>query len=501
MSGIFRYKKLVAVLTMLAAEFVVTVVAVVQAGELTPAELYSRCFVRMVRRPLPAMDPILAQVNVGTLTAPRACLNLFDKAQLGQVSGRLADPSNGEAQEIVRTFQMLHRTFFQSRATVVDNVNFRTVQALLSDMEEPALYFTRAALQNSVRFDSVVTLNQPLRGVRVRPPSTLTKYQSQRLHRYASAALGDTSGLTLRYRTPSNTNMPFEIPDSELIDFGTLVGIEPAIQLRIPFAQRPAVVSSRTQLLNALAAQLVNVDVRRHFGGGIIGSQGFLHANANLQGLELPQGEELINRRVSARVFQDLLCQQLPSLTAADVAGDVNPSSPYPFRRSASCMQCHTSVDPLAGTLRNIVFLRSASLLPRDGAVNSFGFGLNPVSGSTDENLQMPAGRLSYRENISGDHINVPVTGLSDVGQRLAGGDDLYLCAAKRYYQFFTGINVPLRTLDSRAANYALNKRHQDFVVHLGQRLKATQSVRTVFDLIFQSPTFRTRNYLSEVSQ
>ena len=495
MVGIFRWLKLVAVLTMLAAA------VVVQAGELTPGELYSRCYVRLVRRPLAAMDPVLAQVNAGTLAAPTACLNLFDKAQLGQTSGQLANPGNGEAQEIVRTFQMLHRTFFQSRATAVDALYFRTVQALLSDMEEPALYFTRAALQRTVRFDSVVTFNQPLRGVRLRPTSTLTNYQSQRLHRYSSTLLGDTSGVTLRYRTPTNTLAAFEIPDGELVDFGALIGVEPATPLRIPFAQRPAIEASRTQLRNEFATQLVNVDVRRHFGAGLIGSQGFLHANANLQTLTFSQGEELINRRVSARVFEDLLCHQLPSLNAADVAGDVNTSSPYPFRRSVSCMQCHTSVDPMAGTLRNIVFLRSASLIPADGAANTFVFGLNPVASSLDENLQMPTGRLSYRENISGDHVNVAVNSLSDLGQRLAGGNDLYLCAAKRYYQFVTGINVPLQVLNTTAANFALNKRHQDFVVHLGQRLKATQSVRTVLELIFQSPTFRARNYLSEVSQ
>ncbi len=494
MSGISVGAKLFFLIAMLLA-------VASQAGELTPGELYARCYVRLVRKPLALTDTVLAEVNAGTLTAPAACLRLLDQGELGQANGRLANPANQVAQEIVRTFQMLHRSWFQSRAYAIDAAFFRTSQAILADMEEPALFFTRAALQKNVRFDSVVTFNQALRGVRVRPASTLTGFQSQRLFRYGSATLGDNSGLTLRYRTPTNTLAALEVPDGELTSLGTLIGVEPSTPLTIPFAQRPAIDRARTQLRTEMAEQLVNANIRRNFGGGIIGSQGFLLSNANLPPAQLAHGEEFINRRVSARVFQDLLCHQLPSLKATDVGGDVVATSPYPFRRSASCMQCHSSLDPMAGSLRNIVALRSAAILPSVGAANLFAFGLNPVSGSSDENLQMPTGRLNYRENISGDHVNLAVNSLTDIGQRLAGGDDLYLCAAKRYYQFMTGINVPLQPLDSRTENYALNKRHQDFVVLLGQRLKATQSVRTVMQMIFQSPTFRTRNYLSEVSQ
>lgn len=475
------------------------------AGELTAAELYTRCYLRLVRKPLPPSDATLAAVRSGSLEARDACLQLFDKAQLAAATGRMVKPDDLEGQAVLRTFHQLHRSWFQSRGYTIDTTTFMRPQALLADMEEPALYYTRAAMLKSARFDSVLTLNQALVGIRVRPAGDVTNFEAQTVFGYAKPEFGDATGINITYTNKTGVGEVVEIPDSALVTSGSLIGIAPGAPIKLPFSARPPIAGTRTALIAAVTDQLTDVDVRRNFGGGIIGSQGFLLSNGNLTVFQWPKDKALINRRVSARVFQDLLCHQLPTLTPDDVTADLKdgvdgrPLGEYPFERSRACMQCHTSLDPMAMNFSNLIFLRAGPVTT--GATNSFAFGVNRVASSTDFNLAAHPTKLSFRENITGRLVSEPVSDLSELGRKLALSQDFYLCAAKRYYLFLTGINVPLQPLDTNAPNYTLDKRHQDLVVQLGQRLKSTQSVRALLQMIFETPEFRTRNYRSEVSQ
>jgi hypothetical protein len=242
-----------------------------------------------------------------------------------------------------------------------------------------------------------------------------------------------------------------------------------------------------------------NFKANRHFGGGVVGSQTFMLANANLTLNQVPLDFTLINRRLTSRVFEDLLCHQMPTLSDVDVESEVKPASNYMFQTQSTCMRCHSTIDGMGTTYRNFVsFLTSGSNDVVSEGIPFTGMGkLEPIAGATLWHLQQPTGTLHYRENLTGRRIKEPISSLELIGSKLAEGNDLYLCAAKRYYKFFTGIDVDI----TQPAKAELDKYHQDLVVNLGKTLKSKQSVREVVKGIFASEPFRARNYLVERSK
>lgn len=75
----------------------------------------------------------------------------------------------------------------------------------------------------------------------------------------------------------------------------------------------------------------------------------------------------------------------------------------------------------------------------------------------------------------------------------MASGNDLYVCAAKRYFEFFTGINANLYDPgDSR--NVALtpaDQKYKNVVVQLGMNLKTHQSLRNLVKEIISSEIYQ----------
>lgn len=78
---------------------------------------------------------------------------------------------------------------------------------------------------------------------------------------------------------------------------------------------------------------------------------------------------------------------------------------------------------------------------------------------------------------------------------------DYYYCAAKRYFEFFTGIDVALYD-QTNPANAEVNRRLSDenkedrkFVEALGDKLESSQSVREIVKDIMGSKYYRSVNY------
>jgi hypothetical protein len=105
--------------------------------------------------------------------------------------------------------------------------------------------------------------------------------------------------------------------------------------------------------------------------------------------------------------------------------------------------------------------------------------------------------RLHYRELITKTLRDVPFKSLNEMGQRLASYNDIYTCAAKRYYRFFTGVDV----LTTSVATDPLDKMHQDNVRSLAGTLKSTQSVRAMLLQLFKTSAFKDSGHLTEKEQ
>jgi hypothetical protein len=193
-----------------------------------------------------------------------------------------------------------------------------------------------------------------------------------------------------------------------------------------------------------------------------------------------------------------VLCHQLPTLTDDDVKTDVKPASPHTFQKSSSCMRCHSSIDGMAYGYRNL-FIYTSSGNPdverQAVGLNFSGFAaLVPSASASTFAVLPPEGRLHFRELVSGAHRDVKFTSLAQLGTLLAGYEDIYTCAAKRYYKFFTGVDVDL----TAKATDKVDKMHQDQVLALGKTLKSGQSVRTMLRALFASRTYKSSNYLTE---
>lgn len=472
------------------------------AETLTAGDIYRRCYIRMVRLVPNEADPLLLAAEAGTKSGDAACLELFDRAKL-TTAGVLANRSDLEAHKILRTFHDLHMSWFQSK-----NHGFIAATDVVRDLEEPALYYLRAAFLPSTPFRSVVTLNQGLAGVRDQKsyPAEKGAFISQRVARHPADFPYTASTLfTSVYReTPIRSNGTFGpfvnkvvvIPDANIVEVGDIAGVKASVAIPMPGFR--FVASNEAEISNSVKSGMATFNGNAHFGGGIVGSQSFVMTNMNLSAGQVPKDYDLINRRLTARVYEDLLCHVLPTLTDADVASEVLSTSPHTFQQGVSCMRCHSSIDGLAFGYRNLVAYVSAANPDKETqnfGLNYSGIGMLPqLPGATTFALKAPSGRLHYRELVTGNRRDDTFTGLAALGNLLGNSNDLYTCAAKRYYRFFTGVDVDL----TKPASAPLDKIHQDKVLDLGAKFKTHQSVRTLLQQIFQSDAFKASDYNTE---
>jgi hypothetical protein len=267
--------------------------------------------------------------------------------------------------------------------------------------------------------------------------------------------------------------------------------------------------------------------ILEHEGGGILGSKSHLLLNFGRPDFKPNDGGLNLYRRWSKAIYSDLLCRELPVLRPNDVTAqaavtDITPS----YRTSRSCMQCHEALDSMAGTRRNDVFLmvsnrhgnqyRDASgarvnvpgTMPpgcherSDTACTTYHMvripptlaseSDAPVDQDPDFFRRPPKGKLHFR-SFSGALVNDSVTGPQELGDALAKTDDLYACAASRYFRFLTGIDVTLDDLGAPGARKLAEgeRAARTQVIELGRRLKEHQSTRELVLDILRSPAFK----------
>lgn len=485
--------------------------------QLSPAEIFARCYAKLVRKPVMSNDETLIALRSGSYSdAESACSLLLSRANLG-ANGVLANPRDTLARDILTTMQMVHNSWFTSQSIIL--LEAVPENKLVLDLDEPGLYWTRALFKTGETADSVLKYGKSLKSVRRRDSEdvSLTHFQARSFFSYVSRITGVDNRNPLfrvafmndiKLAADDGANYSFlDIPDAQLSQFGEMIGISDQNPLRIGRLMIPSVghTATNTLLRDPTQGPNLNVDLHRHFGGGVMGSVMYGLKNTNLVGNDIPRDYTIIDRRFASRVFQDFLCYQLPVLNANDV--DVVPNSNFPFQQSKSCMQCHATMDELALIQRNFIWARSSALpgnfkilSPPDPAREPKGaqvltrFQL-PIS--TDAGapfaLQEPRGRLHFRTR-SGTLVDLPITNFAEVGNALASQDDFYSCAAKRYYSYFTGIDV---VLEAEPAN-ELEREHLEFVKKLGFQLKEDKSLRKVIESIFKSETFQSRNYKTE---
>jgi hypothetical protein len=470
-----------------------------QVIPLSPEAIVQRCYGQMVRKRMPKGHELLQRVISGQTLPVDACMEILQKGLLqdkGSGLFELADPEDDEARSVLKTFHDFHRGWLEE-AEFPDQIYTRIFMRV--DREEPIGYFTHALLGPNVPYTSVVQGNQALRIVRderytyVRADSTADINHSVRLQQ------GIIKGVEF-YPVGHHTWW-------EKIEKDFSGGVE-YDQPRHQYSPYTFFTAPRT-----------------HGPAGILGLDSFIwgHNGFPVRG-NRADGAERVMRRLARDILDGLLCRKIPLLRTADVTGLVseyltlnpNPEDQIPFRTNSLCMSCHSGMDPMAGAYRNVLF---APTLIFDGEEEVGGDTHMYLAGGLQTNADEIAGfhliskdanyyrrppnfKLHYR-SYNGELVDEHYTAsnltdaLTQMGNALAQKDDFYMCAASRYFKFFTGIEVNLLDIEDPRNGAEISDgdlHYRQVVEQLAMALKndPNKNLQSLIRAIFASNLYRT---------
>jgi hypothetical protein len=126
-----------------------------------------------------------------------------------------------------------------------------------------------------------------------------------------------------------------------------------------------------------------------------------------------------------------------------------------------------------------------------------------PTAADANYHRRPTKGVLYYRAH-DGSLVDVSVPSLAALGEAITNKDDFYVCAAKRYYQYFTGVDVNIGDIHDPSAGIFLTARdefHRNRVISLGLQLKQTQSARSLIESILRMSSYKRQDFGAGLSQ
>lgn len=490
---------------------------------LSEAGLYNRCYSHLTGRPVPLGNATMAQIRAGKIKALDACNALLDKAELDP-NGPLINRNDMEARAILNNFYNFHRTWFSANTVeqiqeYSDELSRGTTD--IYDSTEPGLAITRAVFSRNGKYSDVLTLPLGVHAQREESASVrasigwTVNFPGRRI--FGNNLGYDENLFNFRAFTggfdgnSDTTNSIFQ--NLPKIEVGELVGIRvKGESANIPNVSLHPLGDDKRG--NDQPGLNFSFDLFKTYGGGVLGTPIYFMLNyGHGRGVEA-NGTTKVPRRWSQTNMNSFLCADLPALRESDIRQYVVGNSSAPFRNSASCVMCHATLDPMAYTARNLVVANSDYFVLSTGSrtqaktallLTSYRAEIPSVSGWPSEPVanfhrQTPTGRLFFR-SMTGQLIDKPVNGIAELGQAMSQTKDYYYCAAKRYFEFLTGIQVALYDR-TNPANAEINRKlsaeaiaDRKYVEDLGEELSRTQNVRGLIKNIMASKYYRDVNY------
>ncbi len=485
--------------------FILGLSHVSHAQDLSPIEIYSKCYSRISDFPVEINSSDYKKVAEGSLDPVSACENLLNKAMFERTGNtkKLKNENDVVAQSILRNFNQFHNSWFTSLSA---GGTLEKAVYNFTDSTEPALFITDA-LFGSNHYKSIFTRTKPLRGIR--------RGKATSLYTIGRVEFRNRPIITGPFKRPGNNtdSDAWEALDFARVPTGYLVGVTepPDKRVRLRYAYYEDTIEQSDW--SSARDDETHVNLTENFGGGILGSQAYIMANSEAN--QRLDGGNRIHRRMANNTFSDLLCLTLPTLLNEDVGAYMKKynKSDLSFRKDRSCARCHATLDPFAHTARNITPIITTANNYRDLIRKIDGFGnaiqmrpfrrykvrTNQQSTADSDTAYIrraPQGHLYYRD-YDGNLIDETVTGLNNLGQKLTQQNDPYVCAAQRYYKFLTGITVPV----ANKTGTPFYMKHREEVVELGLSLKKHGSLKRLILDILKSPAFQTRNPSLDLKQ
>lgn len=493
-----------------------------QARKLTSIEIYKRCSVHLSGLSIPLNDQTVRGIKNGTFDPIKECENLLDLGRLNPSGQLIVD--NKKSRAVIRTLMKFHRTWFDVNA--IEQIQGYSEEILRGsndyyDAYEPALTLTRALLAPAVKYRDVVTASYGVKALREDDSRILAKYGyiHKNPTRRVNPGITETTPLSFRnledaFNPFSTRRDPTDFLTPTVTQMGELVGIAPRTETAmtknvylVPFDTNGSV-----GMGNKISGLNYQFDMYASHGGGLLGTPVYLLMNFGHPNGVIANGSTKLPRRWIKNSMESLLCSSFPSLRESDIRSLVIGTASAPFRNGTSCVQCHATMDQAATTARNLVVSGTEYVNLVDEASNDSGLKYPVVlprftprlssyyvwSGEPVENfhLQTPSGELFYRSN-TGQLVSRRVASIAELGTAFAEQDDFYTCAAKRYFKYFTGVDVSLYD-KTNPANSEINrniterdKQFRLFVENLGLELKSHQSLTKLIMSIINSNYYK----------
>lgn len=495
------------------------------AKSLTEAQIYKRCYAQLSQVAVPINDPRLAQINNRQITGAQACSMLLSEADFDS-QGRLRT-INPLTIKIVKTFTDFHRSWFtNSRLEQSTDYSLESDGGTMDvfDASEPALFITRQLFLPNAQYRNILRGSVGVQAIRQE-------------ERSISASLGFVEEMTVPSRFYFGNNgsiqenkFTFANISKQFLDFNNQVGRPAEDYVILPKMTAGEIIGVQMNTLSAMIPNFYlrlfhtdqnaradygdaidySFDIYKNRGGGILGSSTFFMMNSGHTKGQIFNGSTKVPRAWTKAAMESLMCSPFPSLRESDISQFVTSGSSAPFRNSSSCVQCHATLDPFAYVARNRVVGNSdfTNYIKSTILVGNFKATMASVSGWPSEPVpnfhrQEPTGKLYYR-SATGALVNRTVNNSEEMGQAMSETDDFYQCAAKRYFEYFTGINVSLYDR-TNPANSELNrkltntdKNDRKFIEKLAKDLRSTQSLPNMVRQIIGSDYYKYQDYRPE---
>jgi hypothetical protein len=198
-----------------------------------------------------------------------------------------------------------------------------------------------------------------------------------------------------------------------------------------------------------------------HSGGGILGLPEYIFANTKYTDYD---GGVLGYRRYGANMVRDLLCRSMPVLKKIHVQNTVDKKHYIKFRREASCMRCHETIDNIGKLIGHLTMFYPKN----EQAADAYIF-LYPVQTKD----KIPS-KFSYLD-LMGKHYNEPMKNLDDLGKSIINNIDFNLCASSRYYEFVSGVKI---NWEKHTKDEMLNGKITSSVYNLAIDFKKNKSLK-----------------------
>ncbi|MBT3585022.1 MAG: hypothetical protein HN509_08950 [Halobacteriovoraceae bacterium] len=449
------------------------------AEKLSPIQIYQRCYTLMVQEPLPIIDPILEKLNDKVLSGPEACSTLLKMA--------IVDDKKIEFQKNQTTSLKLLKTFQRFHGNWFSRFNFNEgtpdySNSNLFDANEMGYHLTWILFQKKERYSNLFTERRSYRAIRV----------SKKKNRFANDL--DIGGK--RHPIDESTVRKWKVGGivegvsnygseyfmrPKLVSYGQLRGIIPMQRNEIKFKRLEY--KKKTSTIN-LYDPLFK---------GVMGTVPYMLLNGG-QINKRVDGARIVHRRWATSFFKELLCRELPVVRPEDSISSLNKKSKIAFRRKKQCWACHVSSDPLANLTRGFELFNA-------GDVDHLNFTFKAVdrhnkSFGKSFYKRKPIGKFYFR-TYDGKLIDKKLAGPNHLGPLISRLEDPYVCAAKRYFKFFTGIDVHIYDFEHSLTPAAEqgNIKYRNYVVSLGKQLRGHQSLFKMIETIFHSKYYGSRSF------